>query len=306
MRPVVATLLNDVLDFYAEAGAPLSYRPSVREIEARDPREMRMVARIGRRVKATATDRPSLSRTYARCRTTTLWREVYGLRCSAEAAAELNRVARVREVIRPPEPPAADILLFPSFAWSGSAAFLMAHEVWHLIEAERGLLVEAEPIREGTATFAAVKFLESSEREKYLYPPEDCGDIVSLRRAGVGWIVAGAVGASRRPLVKLLRLDVRRDLVNETMRRCVPRVVEIAESVHKDRGYVEDFRRYVRRCLAPSNLSNAVSRDHIVEAFRQLGARTLAGELVDQDLSRLVGDLHEYGLDPAAAAMARS
>jgi hypothetical protein len=294
--PLIEALLDEVLEFYGSRGVTLGYRPTVEQVDTDSQLEMRQVARIGREVPATLPDRPSLSRLFARQRSAELWRSLYSLEVSSAAIEELDAVVRLRGEVRAPLSHSGDILLFSPFAWARSRTWYLAHEVWHLVEAERDLLREYEPIREGTATFAAAVCLGRPEGERYLQPPEACTDIVSLRRTGVASIVAEALDRGGLPLRALLRREVRERLQDEAVRRCTPRVLALADRAAADPEYVEDFRRYLRRALARLRVSRPLTPRQIVAAFQLVGAPGLANELSGQDLAALEADLREHGL----------
>ncbi len=293
---MIEALLDEVLEFYRSRGATLGYRPTVEQVDTDSQREMRLVARIGREVPTTLPDRPSLSRLFARQRSAELWRTLYGLVVSSAAIEELDAVVRLRGEVRAPLVHTGDILLFSPFAWAKSQTWYLAHEVWHLIEAERDLLHEYEPIREGTATYAAAICIGRPEGDRYLRLPEACSDIVTLRRAGVASIVADLVDRKGLPLCALLRREVRERLQDEAVRRCTPRILALADRAAADPAYVEDFRRYLRRALARLRVSRPLTPRHIVAAFRLVGASRLADELRDQELAALESDLRESGL----------
>lgn len=292
MGQVIQALLDTVLEFYRGQGVPLGYRPTVEQVSSDCMREMELVARIGVEIAPAGPDQPSLSRLFARTRSAALWRRVLGLDVSREAIEELNRIVQARRVLRSAGDSKADIILYPSFTGSAIKPWYIAHEVWHLIEDERGLLA-AEPIREGTATFAAALHLGKTDDELFLRPPGRCGDLLSLRRAGVGHIVKEHLGRSARPLVEMLRPAVRAQVQEDALQRCQPLILALAREAAEDPDYVEDFTRYLRRTLSHVGNGHGSSPDGVVAAYRQIGALRLAEELARQDLTRLVTTLAE-------------
>jgi|GEM_PF-4453053 len=297
---MIEALLDEVLEFYRSQRVALGYRPTLEQVDTDSRLEMRRVVRIGIEVPATLPDRPSLSRLFARQRSAGLWRRLYGLEVSSAAIEELDAVVRLRGEVRVPPLHSGDILLFSPFAWARSRTWYLAHEVWHLVEAERDLLREYEPIREGTATYAAAACLGSPEGDRYLRPLAACNDFVSLRRTGVASLIAEMLDRGGLPLRALLVREVRDRLQDEVVRHCTPRVLDLADRVAADPAYVEDFRQYLRRALARVRASRPLSARLIVAAFRLVGAPGLANELSGQDLAALENDLREHGLVVAA------
>ncbi len=295
---MLRTTLGRVLEFFGTQGATLSYVPSMVHVEAHYHREMELVARIGLEVPASRGDQASLSRLWARNRCAALWREMFGLAVSREAIEELNDLVHARRVAResgPQRDEQGDILLFPTFRWSSLQTWFLAHEVWHLIEAERELLEGAEPIREGTATFAASLFAGTMDNPRFIRAPEQCHDMMALRRAGVAFLARERLDGSAQPLVELLRKPFRSALQQAVLERCTPHILALAERAAKDPVYTNDFSQYLRRTLRHAALAGEVSPDAIVAAYRRLGAARLAGELESQDLSRFVSLLRESG-----------
>jgi hypothetical protein len=150
--------LARVLDFYCNVGTPLSYTPRIQYIDENCRRWPRALAMVREEVEFWRKYLEFFSQNLARI----IWKEAYGIHLSDEAIHELLMIEK-RRLGEIPEPEElgleGDIIIFkPYRKFINASDEILAHEVWHLIEKERGVLQEQPFIIEGTATYAMIRF----------------------------------------------------------------------------------------------------------------------------------------------------
>ncbi len=288
--------LEGAIGFFAVQGVTLSYRPRIGFLEEAECLRKNIQARavVENGVPA---GQPSLSHIFRYTTSVILWRHECGLSVSLPALRELHRAAGIRKTPRTEN--VANILVAP---YGGGIDYdtLVAHELWHLIEDERGLLSAGLLIREGTATYASARYLGVEGRGAHLLsPPEECGDPFRLKRAGVGYLAHLHLHDERNPLLAMLDPAVRAELSGMALERCAPLARRLARFAATKQWYVDDFRKYLQRILRDARHDPP----GIITAFRDLGAETLAEELARQELAGLVSFISERGSSAVTRAV---
>jgi hypothetical protein len=165
---------------------------------------------------------------------------------------------------------------------------IIAHEVWHLIEQERGLLESSIFIMEGTAEFARRRM----RGKMCTKTPEECVDIVDFFYRGVANIVQRIVDP-QHPFTSLLEPEYRARISEETLRCMETAFRRIVGQITDEQVRVTG--ELLRRHPSYQSLIGNVTPENIILLYEQLGGRLLATELRSQDLTKVVVNFQKMG-----------
>ncbi len=267
--------LRRVLGFYERMGTPLSYYPNTRYVDCSPSVVLpgyEIIAISGVEINARYRCLQFLYRTLARV----IWREAYGIVVSDEAIDEL--IAHLLDRIKIPEFE-EDIVIFKPFKYleDEQRDEIIAHELWHLIEEERGLFDRHPFIVEATATYARKRF----RNERCDIPPEEC-DLVEMLRLGGANVVQQYVENSPNPYKAMLDPNLRERIQKELLKRVEPIIVQKA----KESLRIKDVRFSLASILQQypefEELRNNLTPEGIITFYRKIGAYRLADELEAQ------------------------
>ena len=155
----------------------------------------------------------------------TMWRKAYGVVMSEEAIREQVSVENKNMIDIFRNHSGVDILLFRPYAETMSIGRksdeYMAHEVWHLIEKERGVLSTHPLIMEGTATYASRRCVGLRCDVRI----EDAREYASMIYLGCANIVQNAVVEKENPFTALLDCEIRSSMQDDAVMRLKPVII---------------------------------------------------------------------------------
>ncbi len=221
----------------------------------------------------------------------TIWKDAYGIDISDEAIAEVTRTQKDKlgNILIPQEfESGADVLIFQPYRNHSKEQEdgdeIIVHEVWHLIEKERGVLQAHPFITEGTATYAMKRF-----RGKGCDKPfEKFEDFFMMMYLGAANIVQNYVGSSENPYRTMLDSQVRRKIQQDMLGRVKPVLVERVKRSLEDEDNQKVMAHIMRQIPEFQGLEGYLTAEGIMEAYRQMGATKLADELQGKDLEGLM------------------
>jgi len=111
--------------------------------------------------------------------------------------------------------------VFPRFFWQGynDRLFVIAHELWHAIELQHGLIEGYGQIMEGTATYAGHWVMDREPKTIADDPFEDCNTIRDVLYSGCENVVANYLGSSNEGISALLNRSVRDAIQNDFLHK---------------------------------------------------------------------------------------
>ena len=279
--------VSRVLRFYQSVGTTLSYRPKISYVDGICQHRPNFLAMI--RDEFEILDRYSdfIDQNFGR----TIWKDAYGIDISEEAVVEVMKIQknRINKFLIPKEfESGADILIFqPCRKFDKNKRNIdeiFAHEIWHLIEKEKGLLQETPFIMEGTATYAMKRFIGESCNKKFV----EFGDFFSMMYLGAANIVQDYIRNKENPYQVMLDRSIRGEIQQDLLERVKPVLVErIKKSLEDEENkiaiafsmqQIPDFRE----------LNGNLSAENIIRVYRKMGANKLADELEGKNLEGLI------------------
>jgi len=275
-----------VLKFYESRGTPLSYHPKLQYVDRICPEVPDGLAMIREEFETVGNYIDFFSQNLAKA----MWKDAYGIDVSDEAIAEVTRIQKDKlgKILIPQEfESGADVLLFQPYQNHSKKQedrdMIMAHEVWHLIEKERGVLQEHPFIMEGTATYAMRKFRGESCDKSF----EEFDDLVTMMYLGAANIVQNYVGNSENPYQTMLNKQLRGQIQQDLLKKVKPVLVERIKKSLEDEDNQKAMAHIMRQIPEFQGLEGNLTDEGIVKAYRQMGAIKLANELQGENLEGL-------------------
>jgi len=279
--------VSRVLKFYKDRGTPLSYSPRLEYVDGICPQRHDALAMIRQEFETLDKYSDFLYQNLGR----TVWKDAYNIDVSDEAIAEVTRIQKDKlgKILIPQEfDSGADVLIFQPYQnhcrEQNDGDEIMAHEIWHLIEKERGVLQEHPFIMEGTATYAMRRFRGKSCNK----PFEKFDDFFMMMYLGAANVVQGYVESSENPYQTMLNKQVREQIQQDLLGRVRPVLVERIKKSLEDEDNQRDMAHTMRQTPEFQGLEGNLTAEGIVEAYRQMGATKLADELQGKDLEGLM------------------
>jgi hypothetical protein len=235
--------LDNILKFYQTNNVPLSYRPTV--ILLQEPVPEMAVAEAFAFVKGEGDVLAAINKRASASLHIEVCKKFFGIDLSEEAAQELFRIhekfdpTNSNQRTGTTEWQDKTIYLLPGYQKIDEAArkWLFAHEVWYLIEQEKGVFKQHLSIAEGTATYAGWRYIKA----KGVIEIEQCPDNLSLAYVGAGKLVQDYVGASPNPLTTTLDCQVRDLMEAEYLTRERPFLIRNAELFMQDEEKIKEL-----------------------------------------------------------------
>jgi len=275
-----------VLKFYEARGTALSYQPTLQYHDGICQQRPDAVAMVKYEYLTLDNVLDFFSQKLAK----TIWKDAYNLDISSEAIAEITRIQKKTfgKILLPQEFEfGADILIFQPYQTLSRAPKdrdeIIAHEVWHLIEQERGLQ-EHPFIMEGTATYAMKKFVGQSCDKG----PEDYGDFFMMMYLGAANIVQSYVGDSENPYQLMLDRELRAQMQNDLLVRVEPVFVESVKKLLENEEQRKAVAHTLQQIPELQSLEGDLTPEGIYQAYSEMGATILVDELKGQDLEGLM------------------
>ncbi len=279
--------INRVLTFYKERGTPLSYYPKIQYVNEVYPQRPNILAIIREELE---TMEQSFDYFFQNL-TKTIWKDAYNLDVSDEAIAEVITIEKrnMNRLFVPPEfGSGADILLFQPYISHSTTIEerdeILAHEIWHLIEKERGVLKQHPLITEGTATYAMKRF----NGKDCDTPFEKCKDYFTMLYSGAANVVQSYVGNTKNPYQTMLDPQMRDRIQQDLLERVKPVLVENVKRTLRDKNILKATAQTLRQIPEFQKLEGNLTPGAIVEAYRAMGAQKLADELQEKSLEGLL------------------
>lgn len=300
LRDRAERALDIVLSFYETQGVPLSYRPKLGYI-SKDPENFPylMIANVEYEIREKNFD-------FFNGRfTKIIWKDLHKLEVSEEAIEELCDVtARLqKEMVEDPElddiltfeyafgednVENADIVLFESCRDLDKKEMVevLLHEVWHLIEKERGLMDQTPLIMEGTAMYVSRRAFE----KRFDTTIESGEDILESIYLGGAALVKEHVEKFENPYIALLDETLREEIHNEVIERLEPVIGEKSRMLYENEEFMEHVSDVLKKPPLYQELIGNVTPTSVLNFYKKIGANKLVEEIKDQDISLLVYD----------------
>lgn len=178
----------------------------------------------------------------------------------------------------------ADILLFePAMHQKQQLEQIIAHEVWHLIEKERGLL-GSDKIHEASATFVEYRFAEKEIDWSDIYRDQP---FMIFYNYGAKVIEEELVG-NDRPLDAILAPSVRQRLSEALDLRVLPLYYQAVANMAGREITSPIEKKLVREHEAFEDFRQNPCEENILRALALRGYKTLSEELKGVELERLM------------------
>lgn len=160
---------------------------------------------------------------------------------------------------------------------------LMVHELWHLIEVQKGVFKGSECIHEGTATFIQKRFIGADPAGEDFHKKATASNAMYDM---VGKIVDEELKLAQGSLPKLLEKDFRKKLADRVKSEVLPLWFEAfnKESSEQQRTMIINNPHYAAFVENPSH-------ENLIATFRSMGALKWADEMDKQDTSSYVEHL---------------
>ncbi len=279
--------LSRVLTFYNNNGTPLSYFPKLQYINGVYPQRPNVLAMIREELEIMIQSFDFFSHNLAK----TIWKDAYKIDVSDEAIAEVIEIEKDKlgRIFVPSKfESEADILLFLPYrdhtVEQEDRDEILAHEVWHLIEKERGALQEHPLISEGTATYAMKRFRGQSCDRTF----EECNDYFTMIYSGAANVVQSYVGNAENPYQTMLDRKMRDQIQEDLLGRVRPVLVEKVKRSLGDKNNQKAMAQALRQIPEFQKLDGNLTAAGIIEAYREMGAEKLADELQGKSLEGLL------------------
>ncbi|MDP2925568.1 MAG: hypothetical protein Q8N99_04300 [Nanoarchaeota archaeon] len=293
--------LDLVLPFYEGQGVPLSYRPKIVYINEVHPLFPEGVARAKAEVDFLQFADKILSVSMLQ----ESWRKFYSLEFSEKALEELftatlNYAGNGNVQIHPLEKRIAEddsgIFLFKpynEFSQDTKARDrILAHEVWHLIEQERGVINVAPMINEGTATYAERRFVGKKGKKSI----EDYEDYFSMIYNGSAKLVQDYVDSEENPLKAVLETSIRLKIEDELLRRIKPKLIATLEKTLESQENMFAIGESMKQLPVFARIQGNVTAENLLRAYEEIGAQLFVEEAKRQDLTKFVEFMKKSGL----------
>ena len=285
-------VLDNVLRFYESKKIFLNYRPRIQVIDGLCPEIPLSMGEVRGEKDFLLTGTEYLITAFGR----TIYKESYGLIVSNEAIREASccafRIANAKIMqltdVKNDRFANCDIIL-----WGKNPKLqiqleeVLAHEVWHLIDEEYGLASVA-PL-----AFEAVAYWVGRKKVGRTFPkgPEAVVGIAELFTIGAAGIVELCLLEDKNPYQTLLQKDRRLEIQEEIVKRIEPVLVQKIEAFIKTTEGKAAMKAQMEQEMdipAVQKLRGNLTPRNIIKLFQEIGAYTLAKELEEQDLSRMM------------------
>ncbi len=213
----------------------------------------------------------------------------FGLNVSEEALDENIRVlqSQVENEIQTYLPNDADIFLFPpAVSQVGMPGFLeaIAHELWHLVEKEKGVLADNGLTHEGTATYVGQR------RIGYVPIKREYASVHDFLYSSSAQVVRETVGHLKNPLPSLLEPDIRNTIGNRIQSEVFPQLKNAtlqsgAQIVQRMRGAA---RAHMLNDKCMQTFRETKTATALLLGWKLQGYTRLSEELEHQDTSKLL------------------
>lgn len=284
--------IEKVLVFYEKQGTPLGYVPSVRYKDGPHPERPDVVMMVHGEHKAFENFMTFFAEEIA----PQMYKDWYDLAVSKGALQEHGKnMLHIDANQKPLEFPEADIMIYKPITsfkdLQAGSDECIAHEVWHLIEQERGLFDDYMLILEGTATYAQNRFLGFSAGK----PLDQCAHFIELRYRGAAGIVSNHVANTDNPYQSMLDVSVRDQIQNDFITQAMPFMAAGLTALFQQEPYKKKGMEVLLNIPAFAALKGNLTSEGLVNAFRSIGSTKLANELEQQDLSTMIEKYKEDG-----------
>lgn len=283
-----------VLGFYDKVGTPLSYTPKIEYKDSLFQSDRNIIARIKEENEILENYLSFFSRSFAKA----VWKGAYNLDVSDEAILELEDIQkrRIGNVFRFEEHESdADIILYRPFRsyhqYPEESDEVFSHEIWHLIEKERGVMQAHPFIAEGTATYAMRRYFGKA-CDKSL---EECIELNGMMYFGAANIVQNHVKGSENPYKEMLKKEVREGIQQDLVKRVEPVLVKATMASLQNEDAIEMISSSIRQIPEFEALEGNLTKEGIIEAYNQMGASQLVSELKGKDLEGLMMWFRRFG-----------
>lgn len=262
--------LEKVLNFYESRGITLSYHPKLIYVDEVFP-EMPQIAAIKDELVPILFFPKELIKI--------IWYEFYEIRLSNDAVDDLIKAIEDKipySNTRPTDE--KKIVLFKPFKkYINISDEIIAHEVWHLIEIERGVFYKHSLIAEGTATYAMIEFVG----KEYSFSGK-CENLITMLYNGAANIVKKYVENSRNPLKEMLNEKIRNEIQHE--------LIGTIKSFLTQRKNIElkEIKSVLEKFPEFGELFKEPTPKKIISFYEKIGARKFADELRNQNLEKLI------------------
>ncbi len=279
--------LERILDFYSNRGFNLNYFPKLKLVDE-DFKELPYTIALVKNEIETFDKFSDLS---AKLFGVSIWKEAYHLNVSEDSINELNTAIKknvnLNSLITLDNYGGGDIFIFPLYYKISEThqEATLAHEVWHLIEKEKGVLSDSLLIREGTAEYAEKLFMN----ERFVRELEEIEEFREILYQGAGKIVQDKVSHLQNPYEAMLDPKLRSKIEEEFIERLKPVLVKKVKKTFEDKNYLGKFAAMsIKIFPGLSDLKSNLRKESILDFYKKLGANKLAEEIKDQDLSHLI------------------
>lgn len=224
----------------------------------------------------------------------TIFTDCYGLTVSDDAIYEIAKNAKGSSMMPKKYLDAdADIILFKPFndiLDESVRDIFIAHEIWHLIEQEKGLMKEHPLIIEGTATYAARRFARK-RCDKIL---EEFESYYPMLYLGAANIVQTYVENTDNPFVTVLDISLREKMQTEFIQRIKPVLYISHSNMLKDEEYRKSVTTSMMQVPEFKKVVGNLNKDTLLEIYKRAGLIKLAGELETQNLDKYLELLRSF------------
>lgn len=303
MHPVIEFTedsLDRVLAFYEMHGVPLSYRPRFKYIPGPHPKRPDCVAMIREEFEVLGPLNDDISKIID---DVGLW-NVLDLNISDAAIEEHKRLSKSRlkprhwltdyDEFRDPE---VDIFLFRPYRLSDNweRDNTIAHEVWHLVERERGIITRNPMIMEGTATYAALYFDGSRLEFDLKSVVNNIEDFLQMRYVIGAYFVQTYVEKDGNPLKTMLYESVRNLIERELMTYIEPHMVRLLKGLYENESILKSMAENLKKTSNFPQHTGKLTEEMVIKSFRDEGAVIFASELQGENLKKMMDLFRKMG-----------
>ncbi len=181
----------------------------------------------------------------------------------------------------------ADIFLFKGFRdYEGRLLCdeIIGHEIWHLIEMKNNIIGRSPIVAEGTATYASTK----ANGKTCNVPPENCSNLNAMLYEGSAHIIQSIVGNDVNPYISMLDTSTRELIQEQLLHKLNKRLVAFMHQEKNNPDSKAEMKAKLMYIPEFRQLDGKVNKQTLLKIYNDLGAKILATELENQDLSKAI------------------
>lgn len=287
--PLAESSLRKALTFYADQGVYLSYVPTIEYRNGIHPANYRTIAEAKAETelvkKIHAFTQNNLARKIWAC---------HGIQVSQEAIDEICiAVEKKVEQMSIDEDSPYDITLYRRFTEAADEKdrdMVLGHELWHLIEKEKGVLSSHILVAEGTAVYASMRFVD----ENMALPLEKCKGFSEIFYYGAAYLFQEELGRDA-PLTALFDMQVRKSVYEQLLVAVYENLDILVDDIRNDPLRLLMQGMALKEFPEFKNLDGHLTAKNFIKTYQKLGATMLVRELKGQDLTKILELYRQMG-----------